>query len=185
MSTDSPSLHARAAGEVAEVVEQEAMFSVGATSRRPGGPVALAAVGFAMVLCFSPVEARRTSHCFTCRSRGPLGDCRDAFPYNETTAEGVRGVEATPCASKWCGKLVEGKDDDFDLATERLCLQRPPDDQEERCAETLYQNRRVYMCFCRGDLCNGAHTVKATGSSTIALILATTAVARYMMQAGL
>lgn len=127
----------------------------------------------------------RTSHCFTCRSRGPLGDCRDAFPYNETTAEGVRGVEATPCASKWCGKLVEGKDDDFDLATERLCLQRPPDDQEERCAETLYQNRRVYMCFCRGDLCNGAHTVKATGSSTIALILATTAVARYMMQAGL
>lgn len=74
---------------------------------------------------------------------------------------------------------------DFDLATERLCLQRPPDDQEERCAETLYQNRRVYMCFCRGDLCNGAHTVTAAGTSTIALVFATTAVAHYVMRTGL
>ncbi|KAL1425798.1 hypothetical protein MTO96_003502 [Rhipicephalus appendiculatus] len=117
----------------------------------------------------------RTSHCYVCRSRSQLGDCRDPFPYNETTVEGVRGVEASPCASKWCGKLVEGRDDDFDLATERMCLQRPPDDLEERCAETLYQNRRVYMCFCRGDLCNGAHkTATATGAAAIALALAAT-----------
>ncbi|KAL1442863.1 hypothetical protein MTO96_030586 [Rhipicephalus appendiculatus] len=55
--------------------------------------------------------AGRTSHCYVCRSRSQLGDCRDPFPYNETTVEGVRGVEASPCASKWCGKLVEGRDD--------------------------------------------------------------------------
>lgn len=118
------------------------------------------------------VQARRTAHCFTCRSRGQLGDCRDPFPYNETTAEGVRGVEVTPCASKWCGKLIEGRDDDFDLATERMCLQRPPDDQEERCAETLYQNRRVYMCFCRGDICNAAHSSTTSGSFVVMLVVA-------------
>ncbi|KAK8775165.1 hypothetical protein V5799_031492 [Amblyomma americanum] len=127
----------------------------------------------------------RTSYCFVCRSRGQLGDCRDPFPYNETTVEGVRGVEASPCASKWCGKLVEGRDDDFDLATERMCLQRPPDDLEERCAETLYQNRRVYMCFCRGDVCNGAHRTTAMGSAAVGLTLTATLFIRYMWQVNL
>lgn len=57
VSTDSPSLHARAAGEVAEVVEQEAMFSFGATTKWLG-PAALAVVVFAVLLRFSPAEAR-------------------------------------------------------------------------------------------------------------------------------
>lgn len=61
---------------------------------------------------------------------------------------------------------------DFDLATERMCLQRPPDDQEERCAETLYQNRRVYMCFCRGDICNAAHSSTTSGSFVVMLVVA-------------
>ncbi|XP_064480073.1 UPAR/Ly6 domain-containing protein rtv-like [Ornithodoros turicata] len=120
-----------------------------------------------MVLCSNLVEGGRVRHCYTCRSRGPLGDCRDPFPYNETTAEDVRGVELTPCASAWCGKLVEGRDDDFDVATERMCLQRPPDDQEERCAETLYRNRRVFMCFCRGDFCNGAFSTLTSKPTTL------------------
>ncbi|KAH7969099.1 hypothetical protein HPB52_014624 [Rhipicephalus sanguineus] len=190
------------------------MFYSGTSMRRLGlAPLSLVVAVFAVVLLPSLVEGRRTSHCYVCRSRSQLGDCRDPFPYNETTVEGVRGVEASPCASKWCGKLVEGRDDvsiiccnghiaslslnhmmfshmhtqleslllhflffaDFDLATERMCLQRPPDDQEERCAETLYQNRRVYMCFCRGDLCNGAHKTAAAGTTAaIAFALAAT-----------
>lgn len=152
-----------------------AMFYSGTSMRRLGlAPLSVAVAVLAVVLLPSLAECRRTSHCYVCRSRSQLGDCRDPFPYNETTVEGVRGVEASPCASKWCGKLVEGRDDDFDLATERMCLQRPPDDQEERCAETLYQNRRVYMCFCRGDLCNGAHKTATTGAAVIALALAAT-----------
>ncbi|XP_042142025.1 uncharacterized protein LOC121833027 [Ixodes scapularis] len=139
------------------------------STQRLGLPALLSVLMLAVILLPTIVHGRRTSHCYTCRSRGQLGDCRDPFPYNETTADGVRGVDATPCASKWCGKLIEGRDDDFDLATERMCLQRPPDDQEERCAETLYQNRRVYMCFCRGDLCNTAHTTTASGLLTTAL----------------
>ncbi|XP_065295306.2 UPAR/Ly6 domain-containing protein rtv [Dermacentor albipictus] len=158
------------------------MFSTGASKRRLGlAPLSLAAM-LAVVLLPSLVEGRRTSHCYVCRSRGQLGDCRDPFPYNETTVEGVRGVEASPCASKWCGKLVEGRDEDFDLATERMCLQRPPDDLEERCAETLYQNRRVYMCFCRGDLCNGAHRTAASGTAAVVFALASAWAIRCALQ---
>lgn len=160
------------------------MFSGGCSTKWLGlAPLSLAVL--AVVLLPALVESRRTSHCFVCRSRGQLGDCRDPFPYNDTTVEGVRGVEASPCASKWCGKLVEGRDDDFDLATERMCLQRPPDDLEERCAETLYQNRRVYMCFCRGDVCNGAHRTAATGSAAVALTLAVASVVHYLWQVNL
>lgn len=96
----------------------------------------------------------RFKRCFTCRSRGDFGDCKDPFLLNSTTVEELSGVEASPCASGWCAKVVEGEDSDFDVATERLCLQRPPQDGEERCDDTIYEDRRVFMCFCRGDLCN-------------------------------
>lgn len=119
-------------------------------------------------------EGGRVRHCYTCLSRGPLGDCRDPFSYNETTAEGVRGVQVTPCASAWCAKIIDGRDDDFDVATERMCLQRPPDDQEERCADTVYRNRLVYMCICRGDFCNTAVSIAA--SHPVLLIAGTLAV---------
>lgn len=45
---------------------------------------------------------------------------------------------------------------DFDIATERICVQRPPTDGEERCANTIIERKPVYMCFCQGDLCNSA-----------------------------
>jgi hypothetical protein len=68
-------------------------------------------------------------------------------------------VEAQPCASGWCGKSIEGEDEGQHLmATERMCLQRPPSDNKERCAQTFYGNKKksFFMCFCRGDLCNHA-----------------------------
>ncbi|KAF2368346.1 hypothetical protein FHG87_000895 [Trinorchestia longiramus] len=94
--------------------------------------------------------------CFACRSRGRLGDCRDPFPYNSTYL--VKDVEAIPCASGWCSKIIEGDKygDDHDLATERSCLQRIPPDSTQRCAEVEWNKRKVFACFCEGDLCNGA-----------------------------
>lgn len=45
--------------------------------------------------------------CFVCRSRGELGSCKDPFTVNVTQIDLEKGVEAVPCASGWCGKLLE------------------------------------------------------------------------------
>ncbi|XP_076062694.1 UPAR/Ly6 domain-containing protein rtv-like [Oratosquilla oratoria] len=104
------------------------------------------------------VTCVKAQNCFSCRSRGKLGDCRDQFVYNATTSQKVNGVEAVPCASGWCAKIIEGdpKGEDHDLATERKCLQRSPPDNLERCGDTAYGTRKVFMCFCNGNLCNTA-----------------------------
>lgn len=109
-----------------------------------------------------PVEAR-FKRCFTCRSRGALGDCRDPFTLNSTTFDGQTNIkssiEATPCASGWCAKIIENDFGDSIAATERSCMTRPPTDNEERCSETIFENhrdRKVFLCMCYGDLCNAA-----------------------------
>jgi hypothetical protein len=51
---------------------------------------------------------------------------------------------------------------EYGTATERSCLQRGPDDNEERCAYTKWNYKNVYMCFCNGDLCNAATMVGIT-----------------------
>ncbi|XP_015782362.1 uncharacterized protein LOC107360243 [Tetranychus urticae] len=110
-----------------------------------------------LVSLFSAIESQsRVKYCYVCRSRGSLGDCGDPFPWNQTTVKDLKGVEASPCPSGWCGKTIEGKEGDPIVATERMCLQRPPTDQEERCSETFFENKRepLFMCFCRGHLCN-------------------------------
>lgn len=102
--------------------------------------------------------------CFSCRSRGDLGSCKDRFKYTNLThlaSEPGVGVEAVPCASGWCGKIIEtrnseAKEQEFDTATQRTCLQRGPSDNEERCSDTTWEYKKVFMCFCHGDLCNGA-----------------------------
>ncbi|OQR79780.1 hypothetical protein BIW11_05494, partial [Tropilaelaps mercedesae] len=104
----------------------------------------------------------RARYCYACRSRGERGDCKDPFLFNVTTAERVKAVKVSPCASQWCAKIIEGKEDDVDIATERICLQRPPEDQVERCAETLYQRKKVFMCMCKGDLCNSSTAIQAS-----------------------
>lgn len=48
---------------------------------------------------------------------------------------------------------------DYDMATQRMCVQRGPSDSEDRCAHTIYNYKKVYMCFCQGDLCNAASAI--------------------------
>lgn len=49
---------------------------------------------------------------------------------------------------------------EYGVATQRICLQRGPSDSEDRCAYTLWQHRKVLMCFCKGDLCNTGINLK-------------------------
>lgn len=106
-------------------------------------------------------QGGRYKRCFTCRSRGVLGDCKDPFNLNVTTFDGQTNtkpsIEATPCASGWCAKIIEDDFGDSIAATERSCMTRPPTDNEERCSETIFENhrdRKVFLCMCYGDLCN-------------------------------
>ena len=107
--------------------------------------------------------------CYTCRSRGELGDCRDTFIRPSAAdiylADGEvvqykPAVDETPCATGWCAKIIEGVgvdsiiSEDFGIATERQCMTRAPSDNKERCAYVVYRGKQVFMCFCKGDLCN-------------------------------
>lgn len=107
--------------------------------------------------------------CVNCRSRGDLGSCKDPFTMNSTAIEMEKGVDTVPCASGWCGKIIErhGLNNEYGTATQRLCFQRGPDDGEERCAFTVWNYKKVYMCLCFGDLCNG--TTKSSISNGLIL----------------
>ncbi|VVC91651.1 unnamed protein product [Leptidea sinapis] len=117
--------------------------------------------------------------CIRCRSRGELGSCGDPFPTNVTEPDTQIGIHVVACPSGWCGKLIEGttgafKTDDYGAATQRMCLQRSPSDDQERCAYTLWNHKKVYMCFCNGDLCNSAVKVNAfqyTSMATIFIVI--------------
>lgn len=106
--------------------------------------------------------------CFSCRSRGELGSCKDKFKYyNASQLEFETGVEAVPCASGWCGKVIETSDHDlkaeeYGVATHRMCLLRSPSDNEERCDDTVWGRKKVFMCFCQGDLCNRSVTLRSS-----------------------
>lgn len=62
---------------------------------------------------------------------------------------------------------------DFDMATQRMCVQRGPDDNEDRCATTIYNYKKVYMCFCQGDLCNGSSSLRSNQLFIIGLFFFT------------
>ncbi|XP_037935764.1 protein quiver isoform X2 [Teleopsis dalmanni] len=104
--------------------------------------------------------------CYQCRSRGELGSCKDPFSFNATDVENEPGLSAIPCASGWCGKVIEGGGtyavDDYDQAIQRMCVQRGPNDNQDRCANTIYNYKKVYMCFCQGDLCNSSNNLQNT-----------------------
>lgn len=128
-----------------------------------------------LVMSIALSEAR-FKRCFTCRSRGALGDCRDPFIMNSSTYDGEMNtkpsIEATPCASGWCAKIIEDDFGDSIAATERSCMTRPPTDNEERCSETIFENhrdRKVFLCMCQGDLCNAANNT--TQSFTLTLTM--------------
>ncbi|GAB6029310.1 hypothetical protein CHUAL_005075 [Chamberlinius hualienensis] len=119
---------------------------------------------FALIswLALAPVVEGVTRRCWTCRSRGEYGDCKDPFTATTSNLDRYPGVEATPCATGWCGKVIESNDQDLTVATERICIPRPPDDNQERCADAQHDQRKVYMCFCMGDLCNGVSNIHPT-----------------------
>lgn len=132
---------------------------------------------FALLLAQNFAEAR-FKRCFTCRSRGALGDCRDPFTLNSTTFDGQTNtkpsIEAVPCASGWCAKIIEDDYGDSIAATERSCMTRPPTDNEERCSETIFENhrdRKVFLCMCYGDLCNSATSVNIPIQMTVSTVL--------------
>ena len=117
-----------------------------------------------LLLCLSS-SLGMLRRCFNCRSRGPLGDCRDPFYLtgNSSTLEHKsHGVKTSPCASGWCSKILEDADKAYNIdesyggATQRDCLQRAPSDNKERCAFVKLNHKEVYMCFCQGDLCNSS-----------------------------
>ena len=120
------------------------------------------------VICLHlPFSSGQQRRCFSCRSRTNLGDCRDPFYVtgNSSTLESKsHGVKTLPCASGWCQKILEDVDkvhtvdESYGGATQRDCLQRPPSDNTERCAFVKYNHKKVYMCFCHGDLCNKAQS---------------------------
>merc|ERR1712062_716492 len=125
---------------------------------------------------------RLQRRCFTCRSRGERGDCRDPFqvpeePEGAERRESVnRAVSQIPCSTGWCSKKVEGLDknfgdNDYGIATERQCMERAPSDNQERCAFVKHNHKQVYMCFCKGDLCNTGHQ---HSPSLLALLTVTT-----------
>lgn len=51
--------------------------------------------------------------CYQCRSRGDLGSCKDPFRYNASSLDVHPGITAVPCASGWCGKVIEGESGAF------------------------------------------------------------------------
>ena len=61
-------------------------------------------------------------------------------------------------------------DNDYGIATERQCMERAPSDNQERCAYVKKGHKQVYMCFCKGDLCNAAPD--RPGLGWVALLLA-------------
>eukprot|EP00091_Calanus_sinicus_P007571 TRINITY_DN1867_c0_g1_i1.p1 TRINITY_DN1867_c0_g1~~TRINITY_DN1867_c0_g1_i1.p1 ORF type:complete len:123 (-),score=29.21 TRINITY_DN1867_c0_g1_i1:104-472(-) len=68
----------------------------------------------------------------------------------------LRHVKESPCYSGWCYKQIDGElGDSSNNAMERGCMVRKPSDNKERCAYVMKSYKRVYICFCQGDQCNG------------------------------
>ncbi|XP_026326433.1 uncharacterized protein LOC113235083 [Hyposmocoma kahamanoa] len=135
-----------------------------------------------VLLVFEEVKCLQ-KRCIKCRSRGELGTCGDPFPFNMTEPDAEVGIHVVACPSGWCAKVIEGttgayRTDDYGAATERMCLQRPPSDYEERCAYTMYNHRKVYMCFCSGDLCNSAFRIS---TFPISILMATVITVYYCL----
>ena len=135
------------------------------------------------------IAEARFKRCFTCRSRGALGDCRDPFTLNSTTFDGQANtkpsIEAVPCASGWCAKIIEDDYGDSIAATERSCMTRPPTDNEERCSETIFENhrdRKVFLCMCYGDLCNSATGLDTPITMTVTTILVSILMCKHFLK---
>ena len=116
--------------------------------------------------------------CYTCRSRGDLGDCKDPFvappPFNasDPSASLERHVKLNPCNSGWCFKQIDGEiGNSANNAVERGCMVRKPSDNEERCTYIKRGYKKVFMCFCRGDQCNSVSTLSISIATLLVPVL--------------
>ena len=53
-------------------------------------------------------------------------------------------------------------------------MERAPSDNQERCAYVKKGHKQVYMCFCKGDLCNAAPDRPGLGLAALLLSAFTT-----------
>jgi len=156
-----------------------------------------------LVLHVSGTRAQfKPRRCYTCRSRGERGDCRDTFIRPSSVLLDTAGldseeaaavyrpvVDETPCATGWCAKIIEGVgvgsviSEDYGVATERQCMTRAPSDNKERCAYVVYRGKQVFMCFCKGDLCNTGSRAGAAMSPVLlaAALISSLAVAGLVL----
>ena len=63
-------------------------------------------------------------------------------------------------------------DNDYGIATERQCMERAPSDNQERCDFVQLGHKKVYMCFCKGDLCNTGHSSSSSSALLLGLVSA-------------
>ncbi|OQV17821.1 hypothetical protein BV898_08117 [Hypsibius exemplaris] len=107
------------------------------------------------------MTAGETKHCYVCKSRGDTGDCKD--PYNSESGA-IPPQSIQPCFTGWCMKTLD-TDDNFP-ATQRTCMNSPPDDNTPRCTYAMDNlpgfAKKVYVCYCKGNLCNSALSGKAS-----------------------
>ena len=127
-------------------------------------------VAFTLLFTVGAMGAKQ-QRCYDCRSRGPLGDCRDPFytTANSTVPQAKQSpdIKALPCASGWCKKFVGNIDALADKGdqgglVERGCLGGGPEDEKSRCFDLpAYKNGIPgTLCICRGDLCNSSTSLK-------------------------
>ena len=128
-----------------------------------------------VVSCFiqMPFVTNSLRRCYSCKSRREKGAYRDPFTRPQTPVLGLpveshsKYVDELPCSSGWWSKIMEGVDknfgdDDYGIATERQCMSRVPSDGKERCAYVKRNHKQVFMCFCKGDLCNSGRGLQAS-----------------------
>jgi len=129
------------------------------------------------------------------RSRGVKGDCRDTFirptppPLDldpDLPAPYQPDVSEPNCATGWCAKVIEGVNgdsvisEDYSVATERYCMPRAPSDGKERCAYVVFGGKQVFMCFCKGDLCNSGTSVTSSMVTIFSLVISSLIIFNYL-----
>ncbi|GAU98164.1 hypothetical protein RvY_09344 [Ramazzottius varieornatus] len=119
-----------------------------------------------------------TQHCYVCKSRGDRGDCKD--PFNTDT--GKSNIQ--PCFTGWCIKTTD-TDENFP-STERTCMPNPPDDNIGRCTTATVGQvdfpKKVYTCYCKGNLCNASPRTTQFSSTSHLLSLFLSAVLLFLVR---
>lgn len=100
--------------------------------------------------------------CYTCLANGKEGPCGDPFLLDRKV------YFQKDCRSGWCLKVEVGIDRPFSKRYQsivrdvgvgyimRKCMKFGTPDGKERCGYMNYEGIDSYVCFCKGNFCNGA-----------------------------